>query len=89
MIYFNSDFDGVKISDPCKIQTPNHPQDLIIVYSWTHVKEIPNTKLLVSLQHNWEKAANLEIFDISKKDRINNIYSFGEVSGSSIIYLNK
>ena len=53
--------------------------------SWTHVKEIPNTKLLVSLHHNWEKPANMAVFDISKKDQIKEIYSLGEVSGRCII----
>mgnify|MGYP000889969115 FL=1 len=57
---------------------------MIIGWSHTHVKEIPNTKLLVSLHHNLEKAAGLEIFDISKKDQINKIYSF-EVFGGNFI----
>ena len=53
--------------------------------SRTYVKEIPNTKLLVSLHHDWEKSANMAIFDISKKDQIKEIYSLGEVSGKRII----
>ena len=53
-------------------------------HTWTHVKEIPNTKLLVSLHHNREKSANLEIYDISNKAHIRKIYSLGEVSGSKI-----
>ena len=48
----------------------------------THVKEIPNTKLLVSLNHNYLKSANMAIFDLSwqvpKK-----IYSFEGVSGGN------
>ena len=55
--------------------------------SWTHVKEIPNTKLLVSLYHNCYKSTNMEIFDISKKDQPKKIYSLGEVSGSKIYYI--
>ena len=49
------------------------------------MKEIPNTKLLVSLHHNYGKLANMAIFDISKKDYIKEIYSLGEVSGGRII----
>ena len=56
--------------------------------SWTHVKQIPDTKLLVSLHNNWERSANLEIFDVSKKDQINKIYSFEEASRCNLIYLN-
>jgi hypothetical protein len=49
----------------------------------THVKEIPNTKLLVSLHYGYyQNSANMEIFDISKKGKANKIYSLGEVSGS-------
>lgn len=48
---------------------------------WTHVTEIPNTKLLVSLHHKSFKSANFELFDISKKGQANKIYSFEEVSG--------
>lgn len=51
---------------------------IIIEYSFPLVKEVPNSKLLVSLNYNWEKTANLEIFDISKKDRITKIYTFEE-----------
>ena len=52
------------------------------------MKEIPNTKLLVSLHHNHdesEDSANMAVFDISKKDQIKEIYSLGEVSGGCII----
>ena len=49
------------------------------------MKEIPNTKLLVSLHHNCNKSANMSVFDISKKDQIKEIYSLDEVSGGSII----
>ena len=49
------------------------------------MKEIPNTKLLVSLHHNYERSANMAVFDISKKDQIKEIYSLGEVSGGRII----
>ena len=52
--------------------------------SWTHVKEIPNTKLLVSLHHNWENSANMEILDISKKGQAKKIYSLEEVSGGKV-----
>ena len=51
------------------------------------MKEISNTKLLVSLHHNYEKSVNMTIFDISKKNQIKEIYSLGEVSGGRIIIL--
>ena len=49
------------------------------------MKEIPNTKLLVSLHHKMEKSANLAVVDISKKIQIKEIYSLGEVSEGRII----
>lgn len=58
----------------------------------THVKEIPNTKLLVSLHHAYNLGANLEIYDISQKSRPRKIYSFEEVKGGKfrffLIYWN-
>lgn len=51
-------------------------------YGWTHVKEIPNTKLAVSLHHSSLKSANLEIFDLSQKGQAKKLYSFEEVEGS-------
>lgn len=47
------------------------------------MKEIPNTKLLVSLNHKFNTSANMAIFDISQK-AVNKIYSFEEVSGGKI-----
>ena len=44
----------------------------------THVKEIPNTKLLVSLNHDTYSAANMAIFDLSRKV-VKTIYAFEEV----------
>ena len=49
------------------------------------MKEIPNTKLLVSL--NYDDSANMAVFDISKKDQIKEIFSLGEVSRGCIIIL--
>lgn len=48
---------------------------------WSHLKEIPNTKLLVSLQQNWSKSAKIGIFDISAKGKAKQIYAFEEVQG--------
>ena len=51
----------------------------------TLVKEIPNTKLLVSLNHNNDKRvnrANMAIFDLSRKSA-RKIYSFEEVCGGN------
>ena len=53
----------------------------IDAYSWTHVKEIPNSNLLVTLHQNGLKAANMEVFDISTKIKSKKIYSLGEISG--------
>ena len=49
----------------------------------SQVKEISNTKLLVSLNDNWRESANMEIFDVSAKERPRKIYSFEEVTGSN------
>ena len=59
---------------------------ILIENSWTHVKEIPSTTLLVILHHKSRKSANMTVFDISKKDQIQEIYSLGEVSGGKIIF---
>ena len=47
------------------------------------MREIPNTKLLVSLSHSYLTSANMEIFDISKKTP-KKIYSFEETFGRNI-----
>ena len=38
--------------------------------SWTHVKEIPNSKLLISLHHDSDDSATMEIFELSNKVHI-------------------
>lgn len=48
---------------------------------WTHVKEIPNTKLLMSFNHNYIQSANMEVFDVSKKGQPQKIYSLDTVCG--------
>ena len=50
--------------------------------SWSHVKEIPGTRLLVSLHHLGYESANLELFDVSKRKQERKIYSFETVYGS-------
>ena len=53
------------------------------VYSyWTHVKEISNTRYLVSLYHVYEKCVNMEIINISKIGKVKKIYTHGKVTGS-------
>ena len=54
-------------------------------YSWTHIKEIPNTPYLVSLHHSYYKSANIEIFDISNKGKIKKIFSLGKLNGGNNI----
>ena len=49
------------------------------------VKEIANTGLLVSINHCSSVSANLEVFDVSRKEQVRKIYSFEEVSGGRII----
>ncbi len=77
---------GLRLVKQVNIRFSNYLEsDLkILESSWPHVKEIPNTKLLVSLHHYFAKSANMEIFDISKKGKANKIYSLGEVSGSKL-----
>lgn len=52
---------------------------------WAHVKEIANTRLIVYTHHSMEKRANLGVFDVSRKGRVQQIYSFEEVHGCKII----
>ena len=50
------------------------------------MKEITNTKLLVSLHHDYNCSANMTVFDISKQNQIREIYSLGEVKGGILIF---
>lgn len=50
----------------------------------THVKEIPGTTLLISLNHKCFKTANFGIYDVSKKGRAKNVYTFDEAWGHGI-----
>lgn len=50
---------------------------------WTHLKEIPNSRFVVSLNHCWDKSASMMIFDISQKGKAKEIYSFEEIRGSN------
>ena len=79
-----ANFDGVELSKAGSIFQPfildSH---LLTIYedfsSWTHVKEIANTGLLVSVHHTSRNSANLELFDVSRKGQAKKIYSFEEV----------
>ena len=51
------------------------------VNCWTYVKELPNTRYLVSLNHAYSSGANMEIFDLSNGNRVKKIFSFEEVLG--------
>ena len=53
--------------------------------SWTHVKEIPGSKLLISLHHFSKKCANIEVFNLTKKGKSEKIYSFDEVIGCKFV----
>ena len=48
---------------------------ILLESSWTHVREVPNTKLLVSLHHRDDETANMAVYDISRQDKINEVYS--------------
>ena len=50
-----------------------------------HVKEITNTGLLVSLSHAVEASANMQIFDISKKEKARKVFSFEEIEGGMLM----
>ena len=57
-------------------------------YSWTHVREIPDSKLLVSLHHACLDSANITVFNLTKKGRAEMIYSFNEAFGCKFATLN-
>ena len=71
------------VVDECLIQFPYISFCIYIgrYASWTHVKQIPNSNLLVSLHHCWDISANMEIFDIAQNGYVRKIYSFEETSG--------
>ena len=50
-------------------------------FSWTHVKEISGTKLLISIQQNITTSANIEVFNLASKRRSEKVCSFDEVIG--------
>ena len=54
--------------------------------NWTHVKEVSNTKLLVSL-HQGKRSAKMEFFDTSKKGKARRVYSFEETFGGKHYFL--
>ena len=49
--------------------------------SRTHLREISDERLLVSLHHSHYRFADLEVFDLKKKGRATKIYSLGRVLG--------
>ena len=53
----------------------------IVHFNWPHVKEIPNSRFLVSLNHSDKKCAAMKIFDVSMEGEPKEIYSFEEVLG--------
>lgn len=79
-------FDGVQLKnrdsilDYPSISNCYHISLVEWGYSRTHVKEIPNKRLFVSLHHS-RKCANLKIFDISHKMQ-KKIFAAEEVTGS-------
>lgn len=55
--------------------------------SWTHLKEIPDKSLLVSLHHSAYASANLEIFELAQKGQAKKVYSFEEVRGGQKLFV--
>ena len=53
----------------------------------SHLKEIPGSKLLISLQHSLSSCANIEVFSVANKGRPEKIYSFEEVIGCKLATL--
>ena len=51
------------------------------ISSWTHLKEISGSNLLVSLHHSCYKSANIEVFNLANKGSPKKIYQFDEVIG--------
>ena len=51
--------------------------------NWGHLREIPGTKMLVSLYNCYDKYAMLEIFDLQNEGRAPKIHSFDRVFGSN------
>ena len=81
-------FDGAKITTTGTSGFSNPLEvNVVIIFigdNWTHVKEIPNTKPLASLNQNRSHSANMIVFDISKKDQVKEIYSLGKISGGIV-----
>lgn len=48
---------------------------------------IPELSLLVSLNHNRDKSASMELFDLSR-ERVKKFYSNEEVSGGKLVIRN-
>lgn len=57
------------------------------IASWTHVKEIEHTKLLISLHHSRYESANIAVFDISHEGCASKIYNMDEIRGGNLLLL--
>lgn len=83
----HANFQGVQLKDASNHDLNLILRDLIILQgtygSWTHLKEISNSTLLVSLHHCRLKSANLEIFDTSQKGKVRKVYSNEETIGGN------
>ena len=53
---------------------------------WAHLKEIPNTELLVSLNHIENGSSEMAIFDVSRKDEVKKIFSSGKIDNSKLFF---
>ena len=81
-----ANFEGVQLLNKSIIRYRAHLNyfnyaDYESFYSSTHVKEISSTKLLISLHQSARKNANIEVFDLANKERVEKIYTFDEVDG--------
>src|SRR4051812_17730368 len=74
-------FRGVKISDRTRNNTRKVTKNFSNSYdleSWTHVKEIPNTKLFCSLYHLRDYASVLRIYSYSQKGKVKQVFTTEE-----------
>lgn len=82
-------FDGVQLKAGILRFTKSYLINsflLLVGSGWTCVKEISNARLLVSLHRAPNESVNMEIFDLSRKEKAMKIYCFEEVLGGKHLF---
>lgn len=51
-------------------------------FSWTQIREIPNSNLMVSLNHVEGDSTSLQLYNISQKGNVSVVYAFEEAIGN-------